>query len=340
MRALLPLLLVAACQLHGAMRLTWPTPNNAYLEGRELTEFIQDTGTGLVESGTYGCVRNSGARFHEGIDLFPVSRDSRGEATDPIVAIADGIVRHISSRPGEGSYGRYVVIEHTDLTPAIYTLYAHLASIADGIGVGTKVSRGTKIGIMGRSASGYTIPRERAHLHLEIGLRLSDDFDSWYRAQKYGNPNRHGVYNGRNLAAFDPLGFFDAFSKGRIQQPVDFIATLPVAVTVLVFSEDMPDFGRRYPSLVEGEAPAFGRTNWEVDFHGSGLPIVIRPSRTPPAAPQRQGERWRILAQDAGEVASWTCRDLVARVRPRAGMPAFAPGKDLDNQLRLLFGER
>jgi hypothetical protein len=295
------------------------------------------TGTGVPESGLFGCVRNSGTRFHEGIDLGPIARGPRGEAIDPIVSIADGVVRHISHRPGDGGYGRYVVVEHPDLVPAVYTLYGHLASIESGVGVGTPVRRGQKLGVMGHSAGGYVIPVERAHLHFEIGLRLSDNFDRWYREQGYGNPNRHGDFNGMNLVGFDPLAFFDAFRKGAVRQPLDFIATLPVAATVFIRDARTPDFARRYPMLVEGERPLGGVAGWEVDFSPFALPLRLRPVSRPPELAGARPSRFTVLRQDPA-ANSLRCQDILDAAKARRGSPAFVPGKDLRENLEILFG--
>jgi peptidoglycan LD-endopeptidase LytH len=321
-----------------SMRLTWPTPNTAYLEGRPNESYIQPTGTGLIESGLFGCVRNSGTRFHEGIDLLPIALDRSGEALDPIVSVADGLVRYICHRPGDGGYGRYVVVEHPDLVPAVYTLYAHLSSIADGLGMGTQVQRGQKLGIMGRSAGGYSIPKDRAHLHFEIGLRLSDSFDPWYRQQGFGSPNRHGAFNGMNLVGFDPLDFFNAFGTGRVGQPLEYIAGLPVAVTVRVSERSIPDFVRRYPMLVEGGVPLAAPDAWDVDFTAWGMPTALRPvSRGVSFA--RSSTRWEILERKS-DVSLWRCQKLLVSGKARRGVQTWSPGKDLRENLELMFGAK
>ena len=154
--------------------LIWPTPNPAFQNGKPIEAYVQATVSGRVESGLFGCVRNGGSRFHEGLDLYPIKRDGRGEAVDPVYAVLPGRVVHASLNPGYSTYGRYVVIEHDQETPAYHTLYAHLASVADTIVRGARVETGTVLGIMGRSAT-YTIPRSRAHVHFEIGFRLTEE---------------------------------------------------------------------------------------------------------------------------------------------------------------------
>ena len=122
--------------------LIWPTPNPAFQNGKPIEAYVQATVSGRVESGLFGCVRNSGSRFHEGLDLYPVKRDDRGEAADPVYAVLPGRVVHVSRTSGYSSYGRYVVIEHDQETPAYHTLYAHLASLADTIVRGARVEAG------------------------------------------------------------------------------------------------------------------------------------------------------------------------------------------------------
>ena len=97
-------------------------------------------------------MRSNGFQFHEGIDIKPVGRDRRGEPADQVFAAMDGVVRHVNDRAGDSNYGRYIVIEHPGATPAVYTLYAHLARVLPGIAQGAHVERGQAIAIMGHSA--------------------------------------------------------------------------------------------------------------------------------------------------------------------------------------------
>ena len=156
-----------------AQQFYWPTPDRAFHEGHSYDKFITPTLPDKPYSGLFGCVRNNGRKFHEGIDLRATMFDKRGEATDPIYATMDGTIVHINAVAGNSSYGRYIVIEHRGTTPAIYSLYSHLRFIDASISVGKEVKGGDVIGVMGRSAAGYTIPKHRAHLHFELGFRVS-----------------------------------------------------------------------------------------------------------------------------------------------------------------------
>ncbi|MDR1789979.1 MAG: M23 family metallopeptidase, partial [Opitutaceae bacterium] len=245
----LTLLLACACgALPAALPpLVWPTPNRAWLDGRGIAEYIQPTVSGDPASGLFGGWRSGGNQFHGGVDLLPVSRDARGEAADPVFAAMPGVVRHTNTRAGDSSYGRYIVIEHTGTEPAALTLYAHLAAVS--VAPGDVVKAGQVVGKMGRSAGGYSIPRERAHLHFEICLRLTDNFQAWYDRQKFGSPNKHGVWNGLNMARLDPLAFLNACREGRTRGLAEWLRGMEEAARVRVAAARTPDFVTRYPAL-------------------------------------------------------------------------------------------
>jgi peptidoglycan LD-endopeptidase LytH len=317
------------------VEISWPTPSTAYLEGRPWESFIQPTASGVAESGLYGCVRSSGGQFHEGIDIKPVSRDRRGEATDPIFAVMAGVVSHISRQPGNSSYGRYIVIEHTEQSPAVFTLYAHLASIAPGLTVGTRVERDQTIGVMGRSASGYAIPKDRAHLHFEIGLWLTRDFQGWYNWKKFGSRNEHGLFNGMNLVGINPLDFYDQLRARRVDNFQQYLAQLQPLLRVRVATKRIPDFIERYPALRLKPLPGDGAVGgWEVAFNEMGVPFAW----TPLTAMEMLGfapNEIRVVEANEPLLKRHRCKSLVFTKR---GKPTI--GKDLETVVQLLFGIR
>lgn len=103
-----------------------------------------------------------GRGHHTGIDYDDASGLN-------IKASASGIVAYIMTLDGnDHGMGNCVIIEHK-LTSGgtIYSLYAHLNSIASGISVGSIVTKGQFIGVMG--GSGYTsLNYWPTHLHFEI----------------------------------------------------------------------------------------------------------------------------------------------------------------------------
>jgi murein DD-endopeptidase MepM/ murein hydrolase activator NlpD len=332
---------LAATLLAGRTGIVWPTPNTAFFDGKPIEAFIQPAASGIVESGLYGGVRNGGARFHEGIDLFPLKRDRQGEPVDPVFAVMPGVVRHVSTLPGNSSYGRYIVIEHPGETPAVYTLYAHLRAIEPGLAAGTEVARGRRIATMGRSSSVLAIPKARAHLHFEIGVWLARDFQRWYDAQKFGSPNTHGIWNGLNLMGLDPLDFYRRLRAGAVADFRDYFRQMKPAVRLRIASGSrMPDFVERYPALrttpVQPAALAAGGgvAGWEIAFNETGIPFAWTPLQAHELADYKPGEA-RVLAVDEALAKKWRCKSLAVKTRGQ-----WRAGGDLDTVLQLLFGPR
>lgn len=330
-RLIFRLLLALLAPLLANANLIWPTPNPAFQNGEPITGFIQPTVSGVAESGLFGCVRNSGSRFHEGLDLYPVKRDRRGEPLDPVYAVLPGKVVHASRVSGYSSYGRYVVIEHDQEVPSYHTLYAHLASVGDGIMPGARIEAGTVIGVMGRSAT-YTIPRERAHVHFEIGFRLTDDFQGWYDQQKFGSKNRHGVWNGMNLVSVDPLAFYEGIRSGKVKNLYEHLHRLPAAARIRVYSNKVPDFVENFPALVT--KPFQGKTivAWDIAFTKYGLPKEWTPRFAEDNLSGQPGEV-KVIAYNPTVIESESCRRVL---NVSGSKPAIASGTI--TTIKKLFG--
>lgn len=332
----------------------WPTPNTAFANNEPLDKFIQPTVSGEVVSGTFGCVRNDGQRVHQGIDLFPLKRDKKGEAADPIFAVYPGRVAYISNRPAYSTLGRYIVLTHTEPGLTFHTLYGHLARI--DVKLGDTVTAGQTIALMGRSASDG-IPVERAHLHLEMSVRLSDDFQAWFTRQKFGSPNYHGNFNGFNFSRWDPLEFFrtqqDTLQAARSRQskispealagnsapsprtsslstaptamPVaQYIRSLPTCVTAVIRTRVIPPFIRRNTALLSTPIPASGIQGWQIEFTPEGFPKLWTPLTTAPTS------RVTLIANP--QVPQLSCLRLMTSKHKTS--------KTLKNTLELLFTGR
>ncbi|MEM8866907.1 MAG: M23 family metallopeptidase [Verrucomicrobiota bacterium] len=293
-----------------ANQLIWPTPNPAFARGEPLSAYVQPTSSGILESGLFGCVRNGGYKFHEGLDLFPVQRDKYREALDDIYAILPGRVKHVSRHSGHSSYGRYVVVVHESEVLPFYSLYAHLASVPDSIQPGTRVEAGAVLGRMGRSAAGYTIPKSRAHLHLEVGLKLTDDFQAWYDRQKYKSSNRHGVWNGMNLVGVDPLKFYELSKSGQIRSFYDYLQRLPVAARIRVYSSARPSFIRNYEALMTRAIGDRQLVAWDIAFTPYGLPKAWTPRFANEGLGGQPGDV-EVLAYNPQYVEGQTCRRVL-----------------------------
>lgn len=327
--------LAAGVSLHAAERveLAWPTPSKMWEQGRPAREFLQHAGSGEAESGGFGGVRSAGTQFHEGIDIKPVARDRRGEATDPVFAAMDGVVRHASAVAGNSSYGRYIVLEHPGATPAVYTLYAHLAKIEPGIRAGATVKRGQTLGTMGRSAGGYTIPRDRAHLHFEIGLMMTRNFQAWYDGRKFGSRNEHGVWNGMNLMGIDPLDFLEAWRARKVDTFEEYFDRMDAAVRLRIATRRVPDFVERYPELVTKPRPMLVG-GWEIAFNWTGLPFAWTPL-TPAEMAGVAANHVEIVAVDRAIERADRSKTLAVQRRGK-----WVVARDLETVLQQLFGWR
>ncbi len=231
------------------------------------------------EGGQYGFVRDpietpAGIifkRFHEGIDIRPVNRDARGEPTDEVHAIAEGKVVHTNAVSGFSNYGRFVVVEHHWDSGDFYSLYAHLNTIA--VQPGEHVARGERLGIMGHTGEG--IDRERAHVHLELNMMLSREFEGWYNSHIRNDPNRHGLYNGLNLAGLDIARLYLALRKQPSLTIPEFLAQETTFYKVTLPASQHFDLLKRYPWLLRSSVR--DAKSWEVSFAQSGLPLKIEP---------------------------------------------------------------
>ncbi len=327
--------LIFALTAHAAsdrIEISWPTPNRAWEKGQGYESWVQPTVSGEPTSGLFGSVRSNGTQFHEGLDIRPVERDRRREPADSVTAAMDGIVRNISTRPGESNYGRYIVIEHPGVSPAVYTLYAHLARIEPGLREGMTVKRGEVIALMGHSSSG-NIPVERAHLHFEIGLMMTRDFPSWYAWKKFGSPNQQGLYNGMNLMGIDPRDFLEKYRARRVDNFDEYFARKDSAVRLRIATTRIPDFITRYPSLLK--KPLNGLVSgWEIQCDVTGLPFAWTPLNSNDVAGMRPGSV-DIVSVDNAALRAFRGKSLI---RMRSGRET--PGSDLQTMLQLVFGLR
>ena len=83
--------------------------------------------------------------------------DFPGACGQPILAVGDGDVVFADS---QGDFGTVVVLKHSG---DVYSLYAHLDSIATGIRKPIHVTQGTTLGFMGKTGKALG-----THLHLQF----------------------------------------------------------------------------------------------------------------------------------------------------------------------------
>jgi murein DD-endopeptidase MepM/ murein hydrolase activator NlpD len=257
-----------------------PTENQALLNGDNAAfyQYVKRDFEGASsepwEGGQYGFVRNPRkfgttvlyTRFHEGMDIRPLHRDPNGEPLDVIHAIAVGKVVYTNDIPAHSNYGRYMVVEHQFGGCPYYSLYAHLSAIQANIG--TQVSQGEPIAIMGHTGEG--IDRERSHVHLELNLLMNADFDGWSNKYFPKDGNRHGNYNGENLDGLDIGRLYLELKKNPQKSIPEFFKEETTWYRVLVPASKRMDILQRYPWLADSQTEAKA---WEISFNQAGVPI-------------------------------------------------------------------
>ncbi len=266
-----------------------PTENHALLSGDNAAfyQYIKRDFDGEAstpwQGGQYGFVRNPRkfgttvlyTRFHEGIDIRPLTRDASGEPTDIIHSIAKGKVVYTNPVASHSNYGCYVVIEHEFGGCPYYSLYAHLSVIR--VNIGDPVSQGDAIAVMGHTGEG--LDRERSHVHLELNLLLNSAFDVWSNKYFPRDGNRHGNYNGQNLDGIDIGRLYLELAKNPRLTIAEFVQEETPFYRVLVPASAYMDILQRYPWLSGGETQAKA---WEITFNQAGIPLkFVARSETP-----------------------------------------------------------
>ena len=293
--ALLISFLAVASSRAEPLNLVLPTDNDALLrgDGPGFYQYIERDYHGEKstpwEGGRYGFVRNpvetsAGiiyTRLHEGMDIKPLERDASGEPLDAVRAIAPGVVVHASQVAGYSNYGRYVVVEHRFDGCKYYSLYGHLSSIA--VRPGEHVQQRDQLGVMGHTGEGLN--QARAHVHLELNLMLSRQFEAWHAASFKNDPNHHGLYNGLNLQGIDIARLYLVLQKRPRLTIPEFLEEEETLYRVLLPPSKNFDLLKFYPWMLR-EKPDGEPASWEISFNRAGVPLRIQASAKAVSEPE------------------------------------------------------
>ena len=294
-----------------------PTANQALFEkGGEERFFVGTAGKPWV-TGTFGCVRSGGWQMHEGLDVRCLQRDRHGEPTDPVLATADGAVVYISARPSLSNYGNYLVLQHQVEGLEVYSLYAHLHDIHQGLKVGQAVKAGEPVATMGRTANTREgISKDRAHVHFELNLLVNDRFATWYKKAFPDQRNDHGEWNGQNLLGIDPkLILLGQHEQGAKFSLLAFLQGQTELCRILVHKTYFP-WLKRYAALVHpnSRAEKEGVAGYEIALNFNGVAFEVIPR----AASEMKGKaKFQLLSVNEAEYHKNPARRLVAKKGPR-----------------------
>lgn len=314
-RILLPVLCFWAAFASKAQPFQLPTANRALLDpdGGAERYFVGTAGKPWT-SGQFGCVRSGGGQLHEGLDIRPMQRDRRGEPTDDALCAAPGTVAYVNTRSGLSNYGNYVVVRHEVDGLEVFTLYAHLASVASGIRAGTAVQAGQVLGRMGRTSNTrQRITPDRAHLHFEITFMVASRYAAWHKANMGETRNDHANFNGRNLVGLDPATVFRSQAQAKPGAPFHLARHLkdtPELTRVLIRRPSL-DWVRRNPGAVEPNPTAQrqGTAAWELSLGFNGIPLRAIP-RAASELPANMGP-YRLLGVNPKTLEQFPCGKLV-----------------------------
>jgi murein DD-endopeptidase MepM/ murein hydrolase activator NlpD len=312
-------LLLAGCLTlaHDALGQSFrlPTLNHSLFEPGGEERFLVGTVGKPYTSGRFGCVRSDGHQIHEGLDIKCLERDRHGEPTDRVLASANGTVVYTNTRPGLSNYGKYIVLHHHIESLDVYTLYAHLSEIREGLKVGAFVNAGEMIAIMGHTANTHQgISKDRAHVHFEIDLLVNERFAQWFHQNFPDQRNDHGEWNGLNLLGLDPrLILLSQAAEGPKFSLLQFTRNQAELCRVLVRSTSFA-WLRRYTALIRRNTVADkqGVAAYEVALNYNGVPFRLIPRASSEIAP---GPKYQLLSVNESEEQDHPCRKLVVRSR-------------------------
>ncbi len=284
------LVLGMSCAHADPLNLVLPTANRALFSGdlssfyMYVNRYVGGRKTTPWEGGQFGYVRSPATiggrtvykRFHEGIDIKPARRDGSGEPLDVVGAIAAGKVVYTNLVGSQSNYGRYVVVEHRWDGCPYYSLYAHLKSVS--VTPGERVNAGDPLGMLGYTGRG--IDKQRAHLHLEINLLLSLEFESWHKMVFPKEENYHGLFNGLNLVGINAAAYYLARRRAPDLTVPQFLNRQEASFRVIVPRSPHFTLVKRYPWLLHG-ASVKRVKSWQITFDKGRLPLRVDPLETP-----------------------------------------------------------
>jgi len=278
-------ILLAATGLMSGQKISLqlPTNNDALFRGDWEAFFMPTNLTGRsAESGSWGFVRNLRTfeegrvytRFHEGLDIRPVHRNSSKIPTDQVKAVSAGRVAYVNPSATRSNYGKYVVVEHNWGYGPFFSLYAHMASTS--VEAGQQVQAGSVLGVLGSTGRGLN--NARAHLHLELNIMMNDDFNSWMK-HYLNSSNPHGNHNGINLSGIDMKDLYLRLQQNPKLRLDKMIHAFPqhYRVTVPRSGTGPLPIVRRYRWMGFGNHKKPSES-WEIALTRSGFPVGIAPS--------------------------------------------------------------
>ena len=115
------------------------------------------------------------------------------------------------------------------------------------------------------------------HLHLELNLMLSPQFEAWYNTFFRNDPNHNGIYNGMNLAGLDIARLYLALHKNPSLTIPEFLRREEIFYKVSLPKSRHFELAKLYPWMLT-TGGRNEKSSWEVSFAQSGVPLRIESS--------------------------------------------------------------
>lgn len=209
----------------------------AYDWNRTMQDFGSKGGSTLsriLKTGQNQVTQGYKSGSHDGIDLV-----KNYNQLDTIMAHSAGKVTYLQrgygNAPGSGgnaSYGNLVKIQHPN---GYYTLYAHLDVVADGLQIGSTVTKGQTIGVMGNSGNSYG-----AHLHFEV----RNPSDVRINPTPYINADLPGLETEEDMTKAETQALIDAAVKPLQTELTAAKVELAALKKTYAYIEDVPEWYR------------------------------------------------------------------------------------------------
>jgi murein DD-endopeptidase MepM/ murein hydrolase activator NlpD len=205
------------------------------------------------------------------------------------------------------------VVRHEVEGLGLYSLYAHLHEVRQGLKIGQMVKAGEPIAVTGRTANTHEgISKERAHVHFELNLLVNDRYASWHKQALPGQRNDHGEWNGQNLLGIDPRPILvqahDPSSKFSL---LSFLQHQTELCRVVVRKTDFP-WLRRYSALVHPnpvtQKDRVAGYEMALNFNGVAFELIPRS-----AAEIKGKAKFQLLSVNEAEYHKNPARRLVVK---------------------------
>jgi hypothetical protein len=143
---------------------------------------------------------------------------------------------------------------------------------------------------------------------------FSRQFEGWYNTFFRNDPNRHGLYNGMNLAGLDVARLYLDLRKNPALTIPEFLTGEETFYKVTLPKARHFDLPTLYPWMLSAKRTG---SSWEVSFARSGVPLRIEVSDRRVAQPEVS------YVKNSAAECSYLTRDIVSGRGAKAHLTGY-----------------